>query len=233
MQTRKLNQPPHLMSVQSLASSSQPLLLLPRAVARQLPFFWLRRRSMMTMQQTMNEFEALAMPYMNALYRTACRRLGNPTEAEDIVQETYLQAWMSFHRFQAGTNFQAWMFKIMSNTILRHYSKTGRMVTGQDEGVFEQITYEAPVTQELHDKAVLAALNNVLEQFRIVVLLADVQGYSYQEVAAVLGIPLGTVMSRLYRGRKQLRPALTGLAAEYGFKASTPVARRRRAARLE
>lgn len=187
----------------------------------------------MSTQQTMQEFETLALPYMNALYRTACRRLGNPTEAEDIVQETYLQAWMSFHRFTPGTNFQAWMFKIMSNMILRHYNKTGRMVTEQGEEVFEQLTYEPPVTQELRDKAVLAALNDVLEQFRIVILLADVQGFSYQEVAAVLGIPLGTVMSRLYRGRKQLRPALTGLAAEYGFKASKPVARHRRAARLE
>lgn len=184
----------------------------------------------MTTQPTMQEFETLAMPYMQALYRTANRRLGNSTEAEDIVQETYLQAWISFHRFQPGTNFQAWMFKIMSNTILRHYSKTGRMVTGQDEGVFEQVTYEPPVSHELRDKAVLAALNDVLEQFRIVILLADVQGFSYQEVAAVLGIPLGTVMSRLYRGRKQLRPALAGLAPEYGIK---PVARRRRAARLE
>ncbi len=187
----------------------------------------------MTTEQTMQEFETLAMPYTNALYRTACRRLGNQTEAEDIVQETYLQAWMSFHRFAPGTNFQAWIFKVMANTIQRHYSKTRRMLTGQEEDVFEQVTYEPPVTQELRDKAVLAALNEVLEQFRIVILLADVQGYSYQEVAALLGIPIGTVMSRLYRGRKQLRPALTGLAAEYGFKASMPVARRRRAARLE
>lgn len=189
----------------------------------------------MTTEQTINEFEVLAMPYMQALYRTACRRLGNQTEAEDIVQETYLQAWMSFHRFERDTNFQAWIFKIMANTIQRHYSKTRRMVTGQEEDVFEQVTYQPPVTQELHDKVVLAALNDVLEQFRAVILLADVQEFSYQEVAAALGIPIGTVMSRLYRGRKQLRPALTSIAAAYGFppKAVKPVARHRRAARLE
>lgn len=191
----------------------------------------------MTMQQTIDEFETLAMPYMNALYRTACRRLGNQTEAEDIVQETYLQAWMSFHRFQPGTNIQAWMFKIMANTIQRHYYKTGRMVTGQEEDVFERVTYEPPVAQELRDEIVLAALNDLLEEFRAVILLADVQEFSYQEVAAVLGIPIGTVMSRLYRGRKRLRPVLTGTAAAYGFlsKAETikPATRRRRAARLE
>lgn len=191
----------------------------------------------MTAEQTINEFEVLAMPYMQALYRTACRRLGNQTEAEDIVQETYLQAWMSFHRFAPGTNFQAWIFKIMANTIQRYYSKTRRMVTGQEEEVFEEVPYEPPVTQELHDKVVLAALNDVLEQFRIVILLADVQEFSYQEVAAALGIPLGTVMSRLYRGRKRLRPALTNIAAEYGFlsraEAVKPIARHRGAARLE
>lgn len=186
----------------------------------------------MTTQQTMEEFEALALPYMNALYRTACRRLGNQTEAEDIVQETYLQAWLSFHRFEAGTNFRAWLFKIMANTILRQYHKTWRLVTGEDEAMFNLLPYEPPVAQELRDEAVLAALNDVLEQFRIVVLLADVQELSYQEVAAVLGIPIGTVMSRLNRGRKRLRPALTGLAAEYGYPAQ-PVARRTRAARLK
>lgn len=183
--------------------------------------------------ESYDSFEAIALPHLNDLFRAARHTLGDASEAEDIVQETYLQAWMSFHRFEPGTNFRAWMFKIMANTILRHYSKTWRMVTGEDEAMFNLLPYEPPVSQELRDKAVLAALNDVLEQFRLVILLADVQGYSYQEVAAVLGIPLGTVMSRLYRGRKQLRPALTGVAAEYGFKASTPVARRRRAARLE
>jgi RNA polymerase sigma-70 factor (ECF subfamily) len=180
----------------------------------------------------MQEFEAMAMPYMNALYRAAGRRLGNQTEAEDVVQETYLQAWMSFHRFEAGTNFRAWMFKIMANTILRHYSKTWRLVTGEDEAMFNLLPYEPPVAQELRDETVLAALNDVLEQFRTVILLADVQEFSYQEVAAVLGIPVGTVMSRLNRGRKRLRPALSGIAAEYGYlaQASKPVARRTRAA---
>lgn len=170
-------------------------------------------------QQTLNEFETAAMPHMNDLYRTARRILGCQTEAEDVVQETYLQAWKSYHRFEAGTNIRAWMFKIMFHVIHHHRRKAYRLVTVKEEEsfVFDQLTYEPPVPQELRDEDVLAALDRVPENYRAVILLADVQEFSYKEVAETLDIPIGTVMSRLNRGRKLLRSTLSGLAASYGF----------------
>jgi RNA polymerase sigma-70 factor (ECF subfamily) len=174
----------------------------------------------MSNQQTLNEFEAAALPHMNDLYRTARRTLGSQTEAEDVVQETYLQAWKSFHRFEPGTNIRAWMFKIMFHVVNHHRRKAYRLVTvrEEEEFVFDQLTYDPPVPQELSDEDVLAALDRVPENYRAVILLADVQEFSYKEVAETLGIPIGTVMSRLNRGRKLLRTTLAGLAASYGFR---------------
>jgi RNA polymerase sigma-70 factor (ECF subfamily) len=181
----------------------------------------------MSTTQTIHDFETIAMPHMNDLFRTARRTLGNPAEAEDVVQETYLQAWKSFSRFEPGTNIRAWMFKIMFHVIHHHRRKSFRLVTlkEEEEFVFEQLTYEAPVPPELRDEDVLAALDGVPEQFRAVILLADVQEFSYKEVAEALGIPIGTVMSRLNRGRKLLRAKLTSVAASYGFhSAASPLA---------
>ncbi len=181
----------------------------------------------MSTEQTINDFETIAMPHMNDLYRTARRTLGNQTEAEDVVQETYLQAWKSFHRFEPGTNIRAWMFKIMFHVIQHHRRKAWRLVTvkEEEEFVFDQLVYEAPVPQELRDEDVLAALDEVPEHFRAVILLADVQEFSYKEVAEALGIPMGTVMSRLNRGRKLLRSALGGIAANYGFQLNAEAVR--------
>lgn len=164
--------------------------------------------------QPINEFENLAMPHRNDLYRTARRTLGSQTEAEDVVQETYLQAWKSFHRFEPGTNIRAWMFKIMFHVIQHHRRKAWRLVTvkEEEEFVFDQLTYEPPVAQELHDEDVLAALDQVPQNYRAVILLADVQEFSYREIAETLRVPIGTVMSRLNRGRQLLRTHLAGLA---------------------
>ncbi|HMV87362.1 MAG TPA: sigma-70 family RNA polymerase sigma factor [Blastocatellia bacterium] len=168
----------------------------------------------MSAQQTPNEFETIAMPHMNDLYRTARRTLGNQTEAEDVVQEAYLQAWKSFHRFEPGTNIRAWLFKILFHVINHHRRKTYRLVTlkEEEEFLFEQMTYEPPVAPELRDEDILAALDRVPMNFRAVILLADVQEFSYKEVAATLDIPIGTVMSRLNRGRQMLRGHLTKFA---------------------
>ncbi len=168
----------------------------------------------MSAQQTLNDFETIATPHMNDLYRTARRVLGCQTEAEDIVQETYLQAWKSFHRFEPGTNIRAWMFKIMFHVIQHHRRKTWRMVTlkEEEEFIFDQLTYEPPVQQELRDEDMLAALDRVPQHFRAVILLTDVQEFSYKEVAETLGIPIGTVMSRLSRGRQMLRNHLAAYA---------------------
>jgi RNA polymerase sigma-70 factor (ECF subfamily) len=168
----------------------------------------------MSALETINDFETIAMPYMNDLYRTARRTLGSQTEAEDMVQETYLQAWKSFHRFEPGTNIRAWMFKIMFHVINHHRRKSYRLVTVKEdeEFFFEQLPYEPPVPQELRDEDVLAALDQLPEQFRSVIILADVQEFSYKEIQGMLGIPIGTVMSRLSRGRKLLRDYLIDFA---------------------
>src|SRR5262249_47863485 len=138
----------------------------------------------------------------NDIFAVARRILGSRTEAEDVVQETYLQAWKSFHRFEPGTNIRAWLYKIMFHVIHHHRRKAYRLapLDEREEYIFDQLAYEPPVPQELRDEEVLAALDRVPEHFRTVILLADVQELSYKEVAEALGVPIGTVMSRLNRG---------------------------------
>jgi RNA polymerase sigma-70 factor (ECF subfamily) len=166
------------------------------------------------------DFESVALPHLNDLYRTATRVIGNRTEAEDLVQEAYLQAWKSFHRFEPGTNCRAWLFKILFHVIQHHRRKwhSSKTVQESDDLLFQDsITYEPPVPQDLSDEDVLAALEKVAVQYREVVLLADVQEFSYKQISATLGIPVGTVMSRLSRGRTFLRAELSGFAEGYGI----------------
>jgi RNA polymerase sigma-70 factor (ECF subfamily) len=165
-------------------------------------------------------FESAALPHLNDLFRTATRLLGNPTEAEDIMQETYLLAWKSFDRFEPGTDCRAWLFTIMFNAI-RHYRRKwfDRTVTGETDTILEDgLRYTPPVAEELTDEDVLVALDGIPPDFRAVVLLADVQEFSYKEIADILKVPMGTVMSRLSRGRQLLRSTLADLARSYGLK---------------
>jgi len=167
------------------------------------------------------EFEAAALPHMNALYRTAARVIGNRSEAEDLVQETYLQAWKSFHRFELGTNCRAWLFKIMFHLIQHQRRKTynSKVVQETEEMLLQDtVAYEPPVPEHLSDEDILAALEKLPVQYREAVLLADVHEFSYKEVAATLNVPVGTVMSRLNRGRKLLRVELSGFAKGYGIR---------------
>ncbi len=165
-------------------------------------------------QLASDDFEASALPHLNDLYRTARRVIGNTTEAEDIVQETYLQAWKSFHRFQPGTNIRAWLFKILFHVAAHQRRKLYRFkLTDIEEiNLAETLSYEAaPATrlpERLSDKEVLQAFEQIPQQYRAVVMLADVQEFAYKEIAEILQIPIGTVMSRLNRGRKALREAL-------------------------
>jgi RNA polymerase sigma-70 factor (ECF subfamily) len=163
------------------------------------------------MTPSLASFEEMAMPLMNELFRTARRTLSNKTDAEDIIQEVYLQAWKSFHRFTPGTNCRAWLFKIMFHVINHHWRKNHRFVTlsEEEEFLFEQLVAEPDIATELQDEDILAALAELPEQFRAVILLADVQEFQYKEIAEMLSIPIGTVMSRLNRARKQLRIKLT------------------------
>lgn len=167
---------------------------------------------------TREDFETVALPYLNDLFRMARPSLGSPAEAEDIVQETYYQAWKSFHRFEPGTNCRAWLFKILFHVIHHHRRKWRRWtwVTEGEERLKDTLVYEAPIPTHLSDEEVLAAFEKLPRHYREVVLLADVEEFSYQELAEMLRIPMGTVMSRLNRGRKLLRAELASLAAGYG-----------------
>ncbi len=164
-------------------------------------------------------FEDAAMPHLKELYRAARYLVGNSTDAEDVVQEAYLQAWKSFHRFELGTNCRAWLFKILFH-VIHHYRRKAMKFDWRkesDDSLAETLVYEPPVAQHLSDEEVLAAFERIPLAYRDVVMLADVQEFSYQEIAETLTIPLGTVMSRLSRGRKALRRELSGVAESYGL----------------
>lgn len=165
-----------------------------------------------------SNFEAAALPHWQDLYRTAVHLVRDRTEAQDLVQNVYLQAWKAFHRFEPGTNCRAWLFKILFNEI-RHYRRKwfgNRAVPEGEESLEETLPYEPPIAEELKDEDVLAALNEIPAEFREAVLLADVQEFAYKEIAETLNVPVGTVMSRLSRGRKHLRLKLADYAKACG-----------------
>lgn len=170
---------------------------------------------------TAEEFESEALPHIDDLFRTAVRLVMDRAEAEDLLQEVYMQAWKSFERYEPGTNCRAWLYKILFNKLnhqrRRKFSQS-RLLQADDALLAETVAYEPPVRPDLTDEEVLEALDRLPANFREVVLLADVEEFSYKEVAEVLNVPIGTVMSRLSRGRKQLRDALSGVAAQYGIK---------------
>jgi len=176
-------------------------------------------------------FERDALPYLDALYAGAMRFTSNPTEAEDLVQETMLKAYNAFHQFQEGTNLKAWLFRIMQNTFISDYRKKRRepLQTSTDDMEDWQVSRmesnsrtalpsaEDVVIDALPDGDVLDALKALPEDFRTAVYLADVEGFSYAEIAEIMHTPTGTVMSRIHRGRKRLREALTDHAREIGL----------------
>jgi RNA polymerase sigma-70 factor (ECF subfamily) len=159
-------------------------------------------------------FESVALPHMNDLYRTAVHLVRDRAAAQDLVQEAYLQAWKAFHRFETGTNCRAWMFKILINEV-RHYRRrwfNTKTVPEAEQWFEETLKFEPPVPEHIQDEDILEALDSIPEDFREVVLLADVQEFSYREIAEMTRVPVGTVMSRLSRGRKLLRMKLAGYA---------------------
>lgn len=170
-------------------------------------------------------FATEATPHFKDLYRTAVRLTRSQTAAEDIVQEVFLQAWKSFDGYEAGTNCRAWLYQIMFFKI-SHYRRSFAMQAkffqeDDEEGtLFAHAAAATPVPQHLTDEDVIEAVDNLPANFRAVVLLADVEEFSYKETAQILGIPIGTVMSRLSRARKLLRESLADVAPQYGFKNS-------------
>ncbi len=166
------------------------------------------------------DFEAAAMPHLADLYRTAKLLVYDLSEAEDLVQEVYLEALKSFHRFEPGTNCRAWLFKIMFHRL--HHLRRRLLKASRVEGFASQADEDSiiagpPVPQEIRDEDILLALEKVPFEFREVVVMADVQEFSYKEIAETMKVPLGTVMSRLSRGRKLLRQELAEVARSYGI----------------
>ncbi len=177
------------------------------------------------------QFEQAAMPFLDSLYNTAYRMARNAEDAEDLVQETYLKAYRSYAQFTPGTNLKAWLFKILKNTFINEYRKRQAAPLESDfaeiEEVFEsQVSPEAAgqmktpeeeILEGAFDEGVQAALEALPVDYRMAVLLADIEGFSYKEIAEILDIPVGTVMSRLYRGRKLLEAAMLRYARERGY----------------
>jgi RNA polymerase sigma-70 factor, ECF subfamily len=165
------------------------------------------------------EFEAAALPYLNDIYRTASRLVGDSGKAEDVVQDVYLLAWKSFDRFEPGTNCRAWLFKILIHSA-QHYRRKWlnlRMIRESEEVLDQAVAAPPPVARGITDQEMLAALAEIPQEFRAVVLLADVEEFSYKETAGILNVPIGTVMSRLSRGRRMLRERLAEVARSYGI----------------
>lgn len=177
------------------------------------------------------DFESLAMPLLDQLYGGALRMTRNPQDAEDLVQETFLKAYNAFDSFKQGTNFKAWMYRIMTNTYINSYRKAKRRpvessadelsdyhlytTAGHDSTGLESAEVEA--LKLLPNTEISAAMNDLPEDYRMVVYYADVEGLAYKEIAEIMETPLGTVMSRLHRGRKLLRQALKDVAREQGI----------------
>lgn len=167
-------------------------------------------------------FEQEAIPHTADLYRIAYWLVRNREEAEDLVQETLSQAMRSFHRYERGTNCRAWMTRIMYNLNGKRLRKLGRLklIEDTEEMIAETVAFEPSIERHLTDDEVIGALKKIPDNFRQVVLLTDVEEFSYREVAEMLQIPAGTVMSRLHRGRKLLRIELAGFARDYGLKSA-------------
>ena len=163
-------------------------------------------------------FDAEALPHMDALFRAAASILHSRSEAEDAVQETYLQALNSFHRFTPGTNCRAWLFRILFHVISHQRRKWfGRIIFSEREELEQTAVYMEPVAEQLTDDELIQAFRKLPQQFAEVVMLADVQEFSYKEIQETLGIPVGTVMSRLSRGRQLLRVHLAECGARAGI----------------
>lgn len=164
-------------------------------------------------------YEREALPFLDDIFRVAARMVGSRTEAEDLVQEVFMQAWKSFHHFELGTNCRAWLFRILFHKLNHHRRKSLPWKRFKDdEANLEQLPDPQPAFSEhLSDKEILLALERLPACYREVVLLTDVHEFSYKETADILRVPLGTVMSRLSRGRKLLRHALADVAAAYGI----------------
>lgn len=179
--------------------------------------------------QKTKDFEAEAMPYINLLHNYAYRMTGNQLDADDLVQETYLRAFRFFHKFEKGTNCKAWLFRIMKNLFINKYRKNqkepGKVDYDDVENFFDSIKSDRIESTDLQEKLfsnlldddMVNALNSLPDDFKTVVILCDIEGLSYEEIAEFVQCPIGTVRSRLHRGRKLLQQKLLSYAKDKGY----------------
>lgn len=164
------------------------------------------------------------MPHLGDLFRTALRMTGERSQAEDVIQDVYLQAWRSFGRFETGTNCRAWLYKILFHCASHHRRKWFRFPSLHESEEFLEANLTQPETigEHVTDADILKALDAIPSEFRAAVLLVDVEEFAYKEVAEILAVPIGTVMSRVSRGRALLRKRLTETARLYGIGNAAP-----------